>query len=130
MGASLGNSSIVKEPCEVSNLTMVFSNNGAARREDPLSPLGLGHALVPGEIAVGAYVTEPTRHKLAGYCGGLIGAVLEQQPAVTLQVVRGRFDDRSESCHGVQPRRQGAAGLIPQGRVLHRWIVRRDVRRI
>jgi hypothetical protein len=29
------------------------------------SPLGLGHALVPGEIAVGAYVTEAARDKFA-----------------------------------------------------------------
>src|SRR5712664_1193125 len=83
-GASFGNSSMVKEPCEVSNLTMVqvlelFVEKG-------LRPLGFGHALVPGEIAVGAYVSEAARDKFACDFRRLSRAVLEQQPAVTLQV--------------------------------------------
>src|ERR1700731_635084 len=119
-GASFGNSSMVKEPCEVSNLTMVSSKKGyahliratpdfSAGRSDPLHvaalravkkfllfPLGLGHAFVPGEIAVGAYVTEAARDKLACDFLRLVRAVLEQQPAVTLQVIRGGCNDGPE----------------------------------
>jgi hypothetical protein len=41
------------------------------------SPLGFGHALVPGEIAVRAYVTKAARDKFACDIRGLVAAVLE-----------------------------------------------------
>ena len=43
-----------------------------------------------GEIAVRAYVTEAADDKLARYGCGLVGAVFQEQPAVTLQVIRCR----------------------------------------
>ena len=46
-----------------------------------------------GEIAVGAYVTEAAPDKLMRYGCGLVGAVFQEQPAVTLQVI-GRCDAR------------------------------------
>ena len=41
-----------------------------------------------GESGVGAYVTEAAPDKLMSDCWGLVGAVLEYQPAVTLQIFR------------------------------------------
>jgi len=48
---------------------------------------------VAGEIAVGAYVTEAAPDKLLRYCWGLVGAVFQEQPPVTLQVIRCRTRD-------------------------------------
>src|ERR1700722_2365432 len=120
-GASLGNSSTVKEPWEVSNLTMGVQLSCVKLRAEKLrdSPLGLGHALVPGEIAVRAYVTEAARDKFACYRGRLVGAMLEQDPAVTLQVVGGRRDNRTQAGHSVLAWRQGAARLVPERGVVH-----------
>jgi hypothetical protein len=42
------------------------------------SSLGFGHSLVPGEIAVRAYVTEAARDKLTPHLRRLPGTVLEQ----------------------------------------------------
>ncbi len=67
MGASFSFSSTVKLPREVSNLSMGASwkvTVGPAPL-DGRGPLALGHALVTGEIAVGAYVTEAALHKRA-----------------------------------------------------------------
>src|ERR1700743_3416855 len=90
-GASFGNSSMVKEPCEVSNLTMGASFSSYSWKEG-LRPLGLGHALVPGKIAVRAYVSEAARDKFACNFRCLPGAVLKQEPTVTLEVIRGVLD--------------------------------------
>jgi hypothetical protein len=43
-----------------------------------VSPLGLGNALVPGEIAMGAYVTEAACDKLTCDLRRLVGTVLEE----------------------------------------------------
>src|SRR5580692_12197254 len=92
-----------------------------------LGPLGFGHALVPGEIAVGAYVSEAARDKFACDFRRLSRAVLEQQPAVTLQVIGGRFNDGAETGHRIRSWGEGTAGLMPQSGILHRRVVRRDV---
>src|ERR1700679_2793923 len=116
-GASFGNSSMVKEPCEVSNLTMVEVSR-AVRGKKGSTPLGLGHALVPGEIAVRAYVTEAARDKFACDVRRLVRAVLEEQPAVTLEVVRGRRNDCPEAGHPVPSGGEGAAWLVAERGVL------------
>jgi hypothetical protein len=95
-----------------------------------LSTLGFGHALVPGEIAVGAYVSEAARDKFACDFRCLPGAVLKQEPAVTLEVIRGFLDDGAEASHCIVPRSEGAARLVTKGRVLHRRVVRSYVGRI
>src|SRR3569833_136615 len=50
-------------------------------------PLRLGETPVAGEIAVGAYVTEAAPFKLMPDGCGLSGAMFQDQPAVTLQVI-------------------------------------------
>src|SRR5581483_6427538 len=54
-----------------------FDHGFSSRRGGPL-PLGFGHTLVPGEIAVRAYVTKAACHKLTRYFRRLVGAVFEQ----------------------------------------------------
>jgi hypothetical protein len=92
--------------------------------------LGFGHPLVPGEIAVGAYVTEAARDKFACDFRRLARTVLEEQPAVTLEVLRGRRNDCPEAGHPVPSRGKGAAGLVAERGVLHRRVVLGDVGRI
>jgi hypothetical protein len=51
--------------------------------------LSFRHALVSGEIAVRAYVSEAGGDKQGAHFGALSGAVLEQQPAAAYEVRRG-----------------------------------------
>ncbi len=95
--------------------------------QERLTPLSFRHPLVAGEIAVGAYVSEPTRHKFACHRGPLVGAVLKQQPAAGLQVERGGLNDFAQAGQGVRPRGEGTRGLVLQSRMLHRRIVCRDI---
>jgi len=57
------------------------------------SPLSFSEAPVAGEIAVGAYVTEAASDKLMRNGCGLIGAMFQDEPPVTLQVIRRRVHD-------------------------------------
>jgi len=61
---------------------------------------------VAGEIAVGAYVTEAAPDKLMRNGGSLIEAVLQNQPAVTLQVIGSRTYDFPDRREPVWPRRR------------------------
>src|SRR6266702_1177854 len=80
MGASFGNSSTTKAPCEVSNLIMKLSVS---------CRLSFRHALVAGEIGVRAYITEAGEDKRLSHIRALRRTVLEEQPPRAGEV-RGR----------------------------------------
>jgi hypothetical protein len=77
--------------------------------------LALRHAIVARQIAVGAYVTEATGYKLACDRGCLIRAMLEQQPAATLEVVGRGFNDGAQIRHRIGSRCERYLGFKPQG---------------
>ena len=77
-------------------------------------PLALGHALVTGEIAVEAYVTEAALHKRACDLRSLRGTVLQQQPAAWLEVRRSGLDDGVQAGEGIGGcGRERATGFEP-----------------
>src|ERR1700733_11934905 len=110
MGASLGNSSTVKAPCEVSNLIMSSFRD----------------ALVSGEVAVRAYITEPGEDKLTADLGALGCAVLEQQPAPGEQVACCAAHQQPQALQCVAAGGERRARLVAQ--CVQRRVVRRHVR--
>ena len=76
---------------------------------------------------MGAYVSEAARDKRTRHCGGLGCAVLEQQPALTLEVCRGIADDLGETAERIRTRRQRNVRLEGEGGGLQYRIIQRDV---
>src|SRR6201984_654839 len=114
MGASLGNSSTVKAPCEVSNLTM----------------LSFRHTLVTGKITVRAYRTEARGDKLAPHLRRLVRAVLEQQPAARGEMPGRRARDDTQAAERIRAGREGEARLVREHAARQERIVRGDVGRV
>jgi hypothetical protein len=73
---------------------------------------------VAGQIAVGAYVTEAAYYKLTRYGCGLVGAVFQEQPAATLEVLRCRMDNLAQRGHSVRTGGKRDLRLMPQSCVL------------
>ena len=64
-----------------------------------------------------AYVTEAAPDKLACHLRPLSRTVLEQQPAVMLQMRRRRIDDRAQAGHRIGAGRQRTPRLMLHGRI-------------
>lgn len=75
-------------------------------------------------------MTEAARDKLALHSRRLLGAMLEQQPALMLEVLRREADDRAQAGQGVLSGCQGDAGLVPQRCILQSGIACGNVGRI
>lgn len=91
-------------------------------------PVGLGDTLVPGEITMAAYVSEPLRDKRGAETGSLAGAMLEHEPPVVFQEVRGLPDERVERGQSIGPGREGTSGFVTQLRRPEDRVARIDVR--
>jgi hypothetical protein len=81
------------------------------------APLGFGHALVPGPIALRAYVTEAAHDKLACDFSGLRCAVLQQKPAAAHKVRRCSSYDARKIREPIFPRRQCNLRLVRKRRL-------------
>ncbi len=92
--------------------------------------LALGDAPVAGEIGVGAYVTEAAPDKLMRHGRGLVGAVFQDQPAVTLQVIRCRVDNLPQRCEPFGAGGESYLGLVLQRCALQGSVTFRHIRRI
>src|SRR5262249_53111681 len=99
-------------------------------RELPLRPLTFGDALVAGEIAVGGYVREATRHKRGTQRSALGCAVFQEQPAAGGEMPGGAINKSGERAQAIVTRRQRAAWLVPQTIALQHRVIRRDVGRV
>src|SRR6185312_3919726 len=93
-------------------------------------PQAFRRALVSGEIAMRAYVSEPADHKLARDVCRLRCAVLEQQPAAALEVPRCGADDLTQCAEPVGPARKRTARLERERRTGEHRISRGDVWRV
>src|SRR5215469_5912883 len=83
-----------------------------------------------GEIAVRAYITEPREDKLAAHRRPLSGAVLEQQRAAALEVLRRSAGDLAQAAERVRTRCQGETRLLSERWIRERRIIGGDVWRI
>src|SRR5438105_3237503 len=81
-----------------------------------------------GEIAVGAYVTEPAHHKLTSHGWGLVGAVFQQQPPTRLQVLRCGMDDLTQRRHPIRAGSERNLRLMLESCVVQCRVALRNVR--
>src|SRR5207302_6303529 len=77
-----------------------------------------------------AYVTEAAPDKLVCHFWPLSCTVLEEQPAVMLQMRGRRIDDRAQAGHRIRAGRQRSPRLMLHSRILQSAIVLCNVRRI
>src|ERR1700756_536668 len=92
--------------------------------------VALRRALVAGEIAVRAYVTEAGEDKRLPRLRALRSAVLEQQPARARQVHGCAADDRAKAREPIRTRGERGPRLVREARRRHGRIVRGDVGRV
>jgi len=77
--------------------------------------LSFRHALVAGQIAVRAYVTEAGDDKLTPHVRALGGAMLEQQPALRRKVPWRTAHQGTQARERIQAGRESARRFVPEG---------------
>jgi len=90
--------------------------------------LSFRHTLVPGGVAVRAYITEACQDKRLAHLSALVRAMLEQQPAPRQQVTRRAAHQRPQALQRVGAGGECRARLAGERGECR--IVRRDVGRI